>query len=252
MNPSPVRAPYVSARWRATVVKVLLVACAVVSVFAIITDVLSLLFPSLSEIEGEENIGAILFAFAYLGLGLATLLIFLTTVVFFSVWLYRSYENLRAFGHWQRNLHYSSGWAVGSFFVPFVNLVTPYRAVKELWQNSVPVEDTRLGLGSVPSWFPLWWFFWLTSNFASNIYFRMSWNERVSHQVTTVVGIVADALSIGAAILAFVVVSAITKRQEESSATLNVAALAGPPLPEFGNTRSYDSSPNQSAPPTSF
>ena len=107
-----------------------------------------------------------------------------------------------------------------------------------------------MGLGSVPSWFPVWWTFWLTSNFASNIYFRMSWNERVSHDVTTVVGIVADVLSIGAAIFAFVVVGNITRRQEETSASLKLAALAGPPLPDqyFSNATPQD----DPQPPASF
>src|SRR6185503_20491846 len=177
MNPSPVHAPYVSARWRSNVVKILLIAGAVVSAVMLMSEVMELLVPSITDVEAEENVAAILFTFFVLGLALFSVLIFFTTVVFFSMWLYRSYENLRSFGHWARNLHHSSGWAVGSFFVPFANLVIPYRAVKELWQNSVSVEDTRLGLGPVPSWFPLWWFFWLTSNFASNLYFRLSWNE---------------------------------------------------------------------------
>jgi len=248
MNPSPVQASYVSPRWRANVVKVLLIAGAVVNAVMLVAEVMEILFPSLAEVETEDNVGAILFAFASLGLALFSIVIFLVTVVFFSIWLYRSYENLRSFGHWVRNLQYSSGWAVGSFFVPFVNLVVPYRAVRELWQNSVAVEETRLGLGPVPSWFPLWWFFWLTSNFAGRIYFRMSLDDSVPQQTTAIVGLIADVLSIGAALFAFVIVGTITKRQEETSARLKLNTLAGPPPPDFENIGAPAGFNNQSEP----
>ena len=91
MNPSPVHAPYVSTRWRANVVKVLLIVGAVLSVVSVVAGVLELGLPWLADVEAEDNLGAILFAFSNLGVGLLSILIFLTTVVFFSIWLYRSH-----------------------------------------------------------------------------------------------------------------------------------------------------------------
>lgn len=73
-----------------------------------------------------------------IGLALVEIVVYIATVVFFLMWVYRARENLTAFGVGKRQLQYSSGWAVGSFFVPFVNLVVPYRAMKELWQKSGP------------------------------------------------------------------------------------------------------------------
>ena len=78
----------------------------------------------------------------------------------------------------------------------------------------------------------------------------MSLNENTPQEATTIVGIVADALSIGAAIFAFVIVGTVTKRQEETGASLKLDAFQGPPLPDFGNAGSGGGSPNQPESPT--
>jgi Domain of unknown function (DUF4328) len=196
---------------------------------------LELVFPALSEDgEIEDNVGGFVVALAQLGVGSLQLLIYIATVVLFLMWLYRSYENLRSFGTPSRNITYSSGWALGSFFIPFVNLVVPYRAIKELWRNSA-ATDAFLRDDSVPAWFPVWWTFWLLSNFASNIHFRMAYREGVSREVLAVGGVIADALTIIAAILAIVVVQEITRRQDEASNSLKLdhAPNHPPPPPTF-------------------
>jgi hypothetical protein len=68
-------------------------------------------------------------------LGLATVAVYIATAVAFLMWLYRASNNVAAFG--QRTQH-SSGWAVGSFFVPIMNLFVPYQATKDIWQKSEP------------------------------------------------------------------------------------------------------------------
>lgn len=50
--------------------------------------------------------------------------VYILTVVFFLIWLNRSYKNLTPLG--AQDLAYSSGWAVGYWFIPFVNLVRPF------------------------------------------------------------------------------------------------------------------------------
>jgi hypothetical protein len=132
-----------------------------------------------------------------------------------------------AFG--TRGITYSPGWAVGSFFVPFANLVIPYRAIKELWENSQPAEGSFFT--NPPAWFPIWWTFWLLSNFASNISFRMTFNERVSREVSTTVSVAADALTVVAALLAIMIISEIDKRQEEAGKSLGFSAFGSPPMP---------------------
>ena len=63
-------------------------------------------------------------------------------------WIHRAQANLRDAG--LDELHYSPGWSVGCYFVPLVNLVVPFRAMRELhnrshgespWQAAAAVED---------------------------------------------------------------------------------------------------------------
>lgn len=236
MNGSPSLTQYVSPRSRARITKVLLIAGAIVSALSMAVAALELIFPNLSaEDELQDNPGGLVVALLQLGVGSLHVLIYIATAICFSMWLYRSYGNLPSFGTPSQNINYSGAWAVGSFFIPFVNLVVPYRAVKELWRNSGPPTQAFLGGASPPAWFPLWWLFWLLSNFASNIYFRMAFREDIPREVTAIGGVVADALTIVAAIFAIVVVQEITRRQEEASRSLGLAQFPShpPPPPAF-------------------
>lgn len=231
MNPSPYPAPFTSAHLRARIVKILLIVGAVATGISLLAEALSLAFPPLTDDQefGDNPIGAAIMLIIFL-LALVELIIYLTTVVFFLMWLYRAYDNLRAFDRWRR-LNYSPGWAVGSFFIPFVNLVVPYRAVKEVWQKSGPPDEALLSEPGPPAWFPIWWLFWLLAAFAGNISMRASFNENVPESTATMISIVASALSIVAAVFAYLVVDAIDKRQEETSGKLELGKFSGPPPP---------------------
>jgi hypothetical protein len=220
---------FLSAHAIARIVKILLIAGGIVSGLSLISSGLSTLISPFSEFEeiGDNPVG---FTIVLLELALlvARILIYLSTVVTFSIWLYRSYRNIASFGY---RAAYSSGMAVGSFFIPIVNLFLPYQIVKELWQKSVSAEEAALAPSSVPSWFPLWWFFWLVANFVGRISQRISASETFSMSTVLVVGVVADALAIFAAILAIMVVGDIDQRQEETSAKLHLGKYALPPSP---------------------
>jgi hypothetical protein len=60
---------------------------------------------------------------------------------------------------------------------------------------------------------------------------RLSFIEKIEDSTATMVSIVASALSIIAAIFAYVVVDDIDKRQEETSAKLNLGKFSMPPPP---------------------
>lgn len=151
MNPSPYRAPFASAHGRAGIVKILLIVGAAVTGLSLLVEALSLALSPLTEDQeiADNPIGAVMMLVAFF-IALLELIIYLTTVVFFCIWLYRAYNNLRAF-YASRRLTYSPGWAVGSFFIPFANLIIPYRAVRETWQKSGPPEEALLSEPSPPA-----------------------------------------------------------------------------------------------------
>jgi hypothetical protein len=230
MNPSPYHPSFTSAHVRANIVKLLLVVGAVASALAIVTEALSLAFPPLTDDQelGENAIGFVV-AVLILLVALLEVLIYVATIIFFLIWLYRAADNLPAFGHSPRRLSYSPGWAVGSFFIPFVNLIVPYRAVREVWQKSIPLEDALLAEPSPPASFPIWWLFWLLASFSGNLSARMAFDENAPKQPAAIVAIAAGALSIIAAVMAYSVVNQIDERQEETSRKLRLGNLPGPP-----------------------
>ncbi len=180
------------------------------------------------ELSSAEAVG-ILIGLAYLGIWILGFIVYVATIVFFLMWLYRAYENLPAFGVWRSTIEYSSGWAVGSFFIPLVSLIVPYRAVRELWRKSLPNTEGVFVDQSPPAFFPLWWAFWLISSFANEIYFRMMMRGNLANESTPVLDVVIGILDIAAAILAIMVVREIDRRQTLSSELMSSEALSTPP-----------------------
>lgn len=215
----------------------LLIVGAVISLLTIPSHVLDMYVHPLSEDqEISDNPGGFV-ALALTGvLGLAAIGVYIATVVVFLMWLYRVSNNVAAFGKRTQN---SSGWAVGSFFVPIINLFVPYQSVKDIWKNSEPTgagDAFSYGV-SPPGFFPAWWGFWIASNIASNAYFRMTMAE-APLDASAMVGILSEILSIAAAAFAIQVVREIDRRQEESARNLQQAFPPPPPPPVFENRRS--------------
>ena len=236
-TPETFRPGYASAHSRARIVTVLLTASAVLSLGSILLSALQFVFPKLAFAEEEINEPELLvFGLLLLGVGLIQIAVYIATIVVFLMWLYRSYENLPSFGVHRNSIQYSSGWAVGSFFIPFVNLIIPYRAVKELWSKSVPNRLEMFSEPEPPGFFPLWWAAWLLSNFANNVYMRLAWNEQLNPEVDATLGMLTGMLDIVSAVLAIMVVRAIDKQQEVSASLVTRGSMSPsiPPPPNFG------------------
>jgi hypothetical protein len=233
--------PYVSAHNRARLVTVLLIVGAVISLLTIPSHVLDLYVDPLGEDQEISDNPSGFLALALTGvLGLAAIAVYIATVVVFLMWLYRVSNNVAAFG---ATTQHSSGWAVGSFFVPIINLFVPYQAVKDIWKKSEPNAADAFSYGvSPPGFFLAWWGFWIASNVSSNAYFRMTMAEAPMEALATV-GILSEVLSIAAAAFAIQVIKEIDRRQEERARNLQQAFPTPPPPPVFENRESINAPP---------
>lgn len=88
-------------------------------------------------------------------LGILSLLFWLTlllAIVPILTWVHRAHANLHEAG--VKGLAYSANWAVGSYFVPFINLVAPFKAMTELYNRSEgePADFAQSSAGPVTSW----------------------------------------------------------------------------------------------------
>jgi len=161
-------------------------------------------------LPGEQMVG-----FAVIGIGLLMFLVHIPTVVMFCVWLFRMGKNARALG--ARHMNYSAGWAVGSFFIPILNLFRPFQAVREIEQASDPHAGPTDWHRVQPSGrVGLWWTFWLLSNFMAQVVTRMSWNSdpQIAH-ASSLVGLFEAGITTVAAIMAIRVVRHLHALQEE-------------------------------------
>ncbi len=87
------------------------------------------------------------------------LAVLVLSAIVFLFWLYRANQNLSAFR--LEPLQYSPALAVGSFFIPILNLALPFFVMREIWQASDPaLPPFGPGLytsAPVSPWVPAWW-----------------------------------------------------------------------------------------------
>ena len=113
-------------------------------------------FVSITEVEDSNDLVT--------QLASLTLFVFALTVLAFLVWIHRAYRNADSLS--ANELDYSPGWAVGSYFVPILNLWRPYRIMSEIWQESAgdqsPSQRAK-GVWLLRSWWALWIIGWIIS-----------------------------------------------------------------------------------------
>ena len=108
--------------------------------------------------DGLSLLGGVLLMFSYL-----------TCVVLFSIFSYRTVKNLKLLG--TKGLDITPGWAVGWYFIPFANWWKPYGVMQEMWIGSVHANDQYF---DTPNIMPIWWGCWLITSFADRVSWRLS------------------------------------------------------------------------------
>jgi hypothetical protein len=139
---------------------------------------------------------------------------FIIGMVLNLVWIYRASSNAGAIQPEVDRI--TPKMAVIWNFIPFANLVMPYRAIRELW-NSTFDPNGDIGRAG-PSFFGLWWAAWLISNIVSNNSLKTSmkndWNvSRLSNTLDWV----TLGLSIIAVIFFIKIIRSVTDEQTRLS-----------------------------------
>jgi hypothetical protein len=163
------------------------------------------------------------------GLAIAGLLVLASTALvialivaatLFGIWLHRAVRNLTGLG--RVGMTYSPAAAVGSFYIPFVSVVRPYRVLTELWRASDPRPEADGSAwrthGSNTSLLDTWWGCLLASGFVPQL-------KRLNPVVeipgaSSVFALTAIVLEVVAAIACFRLMQGIASRQEAIAARL--------------------------------
>ena len=149
-------------------------------------------------------------------------------VVAFCMWAHRASKNLRALA--VEGQRFSPGWSVGWWFVPIMNLFRPYQVTREIWRGSDPSitrQDPQAWQNApvtpILGW---WWGTWLASNFVLLGAWRALTSDDVAAEeliTANYFSLASDALTMVAAVLAFMLVRGITANQEAKHLRLGAA-----------------------------
>jgi hypothetical protein len=210
-------------RGRANVAVALLIATALVSGLAILyeLDLRSLL----DRVAAGQPVGLAEMQVADDRADLAAMLSLVAIVatgVAFIAWFYRAYVNIERLG--ACGLRATKGWSIGVWFIPFLNLVRPKQLMDDIWRASdpaLPATEARGWQGrAVPGLLHGWWALFLISGVVSNVAAQMVIDAGSAPERTSAgqISMIADAGIIAAAVLAVLVVRAVTARQESRAA----------------------------------
>jgi hypothetical protein len=163
----------------------------------VVTDVIALVGQAVvtfvlgSSLEAYPDVSSPAFLVAALLLtigGLGQLLAFLASAITFLWWFYRATSNAQRFA--DHPLEHGPGWAIGGFFVPFLNLVRPYQIARTIESIASNASQHSGILGA-------WWAAFIIDNIAGNVEFRLI-DDHTSQDVvfvimaiTTVTGTIA-------------------------------------------------------------
>jgi hypothetical protein len=149
--------------------------------------------------------------------------------IVFIVWFRRMHMNLRALGVIPRH---GSGWAIGGWFVPFLNFVRPKQIANDIYKGSSP--DTP---PNDPNWMhrpvsPLldwWWGFWIASTILWRTWDNTSRDAAIdSLQTSSMIEAISHLVTFVAAVLAIVVVRMMNERQEQRAQRFSVGQPGSP------------------------
>jgi hypothetical protein len=155
-------------------------------------------------------------------IAIAQLALLAAACLFFVRWFHRAYANLEQLG--AGSLRYGRRWAIGAWFVPILNFFRPKQIADDIWRASDPHRPPGEGWrdAKVPSLLSWWWGMFLLAGLLGNVAGSGSYDPAdISDMKTSAVKyLVADSVSIIAAVLAILVVSRITERQEARASRL--------------------------------
>jgi hypothetical protein len=144
-------------------------------------------------------------------------------IIAFCFWVHRVVSNVHAFGLPGE----SPGMAVGSFFIPILNLWRPYKAITETWiasdPNALPGgngDHWTQSRTSAPPYYLAWWIIWLVARISAKGIERFAGSNPTPSEAASSMSALLGAVAIELVALGlmFAVVWNLTRRQEQRHA----------------------------------
>lgn len=151
------------------------------------------------------------------GLALAHAAFYLVAATLAITWLYRTYTSDRVD---RAELTHSPGWMIGAWFVPVLSWWRPLQIVRDLWWAATPEPDRAKGPAgqrSIPWRMVWWWASWLAMNLLSwvSLWATQSAGELQGLFTAFAVEVLADAVTVVAAVMAIAVFGGILRKVQQ-------------------------------------
>lgn len=117
----------------------------------------------------------------------AQIIVFIILGISVLIWLYQAHKNLSLLG--VQHLKYSHASCVWWYFVPFANLLMPFRTMKETWQASHAPSDWFML--KTPAILRIWWGVWLLNSFLGNMVMSFNNYAQDIETVTIFLGLIS-------------------------------------------------------------
>jgi hypothetical protein len=219
--------PIAGRRRAVTIAFALLMLINVVAVVLSIADLNMLDRIESGELVGDDEIDAHDTRIAVIG-GLQTLA-YLACAIVFIRWLRAAYRNLDLLAPGVRR--YGHGWAIGAWFVPFLNLWRPKQIINDIWSGS----GTPTAYGRPPVLLLAWWLSYVAGSILGRVALNSALDSETIEDLRTADFwyIISDAWDIANALMAISVVRYLTRRMDHRAAvTAEPEAPEAMPTPE--------------------
>lgn len=147
----------------------------------------------------------------------------IASATFLLMWLHRAYSGAQALG---ATLSYSPGYAVGAWFIPFVNCVVPMQVVQALDVASARDEELESTLRSPD--IVAWWIMWIGSGVIGAVSSRLT--AQIGPTGALAAQCVVALMHVVAGVLLIRIISRITDNLDRKANALMPGAVSTAPL----------------------
>ncbi len=149
-------------------------------------------------------------------MGITYLILFAISAFTFILWFRRAYFNLSV----RTSINNGEGWAAGAWFVPFMNLIRPYRIMEELFAKTTQLINSKTPnfIENKTTLITAWWGLWIISNFASRLLTRSAKDDTIEHLIqSTQIDIALSLFMIPLSIVTVLTIKSYAKIEEKLS-----------------------------------
>ncbi|MEU8778136.1 DUF4328 domain-containing protein [Streptomyces sp. NPDC048606] len=150
--------------------------------------------------------------------GALQVLTMVPTIVVFIIWFHRVRGNGGVFRPDAFTL--GRGWAIGAWFVPVANLVMPYLIARQTWRASTQRGPDGSERSASMALLTSWWVVWVVAASLGRIFSKVYMAADTVEELLAAgsLGIVADLVTMVAAVLALLFVRRLTEMQNTMAA----------------------------------